>query len=105
MLDLSAKLGNPHLTFDAVHIAGTNGKGSVTIKTAHALQKLNLKTGMFVSPHVSSFRERITINNQMISQQQVVDYGAQIMACIEQHKLEVTFFEIVTMMAFLQFRD
>lgn len=63
MLELSSKFGNPHLAFEAIHIAGTNGKGTTTIKTAAALQKLNYKTGMFISPHISSFRERITINN------------------------------------------
>jgi dihydrofolate synthase / folylpolyglutamate synthase len=68
MLELSSKFGNPHLAFDAVHIAGTNGKGSTVIKTATALQKMDLKTGMFVSPHISCFRERITIDSQMISQ-------------------------------------
>jgi len=67
MLALSSKFGNPHLAFEAIHIAGTNGKGSATIKTAAALQRLNYKTGMFISPHVSSFRERITINNEMIT--------------------------------------
>ena len=67
MIQLSALFGNPHLSFDSIHIAGTNGKGTVTIKTAAALQKLNRKTGMFISPHISTFRERITINNEMIS--------------------------------------
>ena len=62
MLKLCSFFGNPHESFDAVHIAGTNGKGTVTIKTAAALQKLNYKTGMFISPHISTFRERITIN-------------------------------------------
>jgi dihydrofolate synthase/folylpolyglutamate synthase len=88
-----------------VHIAGTNGKGSTAIKTARALQKLNYKTGMFISPHISSFRERITIDQTMITQQQVIDYSTQIFECVERNKLDVTFFEIVCMLAFLQFRD
>jgi dihydrofolate synthase/folylpolyglutamate synthase len=79
MLDLSSKFGNPHLDFKSIHIAGTNGKGSVTIKTATALQKLNFNTGMFISPHISTFRERITVNNIMITQDQVVEYSSKIM--------------------------
>ena len=105
MLALSAQFGNPHLSIPCVHIAGTNGKGTVTIKTAAALQKMNLKTGMFISPHISTFRERITINNEMITEEQVVNYSQQVFEKIKNHGLEVTFFEIVTMIAFLQFRD
>jgi len=78
MLALSAKFENPHLAFPCIHIAGTNGKGTVTIKTAAALQKMNLKTGMFISPHVSTFRERITINSEMISEESVVNYSHQV---------------------------
>ena len=101
MLALSAKFGNPHLSIPCVHIAGTNGKGTVTIKTATAFQKMNLKTGMFISPHISTFRERITINNEMITEEQVVNYGQQVFDKIKTHELEVTFFEIVNMIAFL----
>jgi dihydrofolate synthase/folylpolyglutamate synthase len=68
MLALSDKFGNPHLSIPCVHIAGTNGKGTTTIKTAAAFQKMNLKTGMFISPHISTFRERITIDSEMISE-------------------------------------
>jgi dihydrofolate synthase / folylpolyglutamate synthase len=59
MLDLCAHFGNPQRGhFKVVHVAGTNGKGSVTFKTAAALQEMGFKVGMFISPHISSFRER-----------------------------------------------
>lgn len=97
--------GNPHNTFRSIHVAGTNGKGSVTLKCATVLQTLGFKTGLFISPHISSFRERIRVNGEMITVQQVVDYTDAIFETIEREKLEVTFFEIVTMIAFLHYRD
>jgi dihydrofolate synthase / folylpolyglutamate synthase len=86
-------------------VAGTNGKGSVTLKCARVLETLGFKTGMFISPHISSFRERIRINGEMISVQKVVEYTDSIFETIEREKLDVTFFEIVTMIAFLHYRD
>lgn len=74
ILQMSSKFGNPHLAFDTIHVAGTNGKGSVSLKVARALQSLDYKAGLFTSPHVSCFRERISVNQELISEQQVVDY-------------------------------
>lgn len=59
---LSECFNHPHKNFRIVHVAGTNGKGSVTLKTAVALEKSGFKTGLYTSPHLSCFRERIQIN-------------------------------------------
>ena len=61
-------LGNPQNSFRSIHIAGTNGKGSVTVMTASALTAAGYKTGMFVSPFIINFRERIQINGEFISE-------------------------------------
>lgn len=65
-------LGNPHQAFKIVHVAGTNGKGSVCLKTAAALQTAGFKTGLFTSPHISCFRERIRVNDEMVSEETIV---------------------------------
>ena len=67
--------GDPHRNFKIVHVAGTNGKGSVTLKTAVALEKAGFKTGSYMSPHVSCFRERIRVNQAYISEEEVVKYS------------------------------
>ena len=59
-------LGNPQTAFKSIHVTGTNGKGSVTLKTAHALEKGGYKTGIYTSPHIFSFLERIQINRNNI---------------------------------------
>ena len=98
------QFGNPQNDFKSIHVTGTNGKGSVSVKCAHMLQTLGFKTGLFVSPHISSFRERIRINDEMIPVHKVVEYTDEIFEVVEKNKLEVTFFEIVTMIAFLHYR-
>lgn len=103
--DLCKQFGHPQNDFKTIHVAGTNGKGSVSLKTARVLQTLGFKTGLFISPHISSFRERIRINGEMISINKVVDFTDEIFAVVDKHKLDVTFFEIVTMIAFLHYRD
>ena len=65
---VASALGNPQDSFKIIHIAGTNGKGSVCLKTAAALQKAGFRCGMFTSPHVSCFRERILVNDDKISE-------------------------------------
>ena len=65
-LDLAGMFGNPHLGIKAVHIAGTNGKGSVASLLASVAQASRLRTGLFTSPHLVDFRERILINGEMI---------------------------------------
>lgn len=66
MLSLVSWLGNPQLSFPCIHIAGTNGKGSVAHMLASVLQTAGLRTGLYTSPHLIDFRERIKVNGQMI---------------------------------------
>ena len=74
MEELASHFGNPHKgNFKFVHVAGTNGKGSVSIKVARALQQMGFKVGMFISPHVSTFRERITVNGELSTMENIVD--------------------------------
>ena len=103
MTRLTAEFGNPQNCFKVVHIAGTNGKGSVALKSAAALQYLDFRTGLFTSPHIDSFCERIRVNQAMISEEKVVEHAMRIFDVIEQREINATFFEIVTMIAFLEF--
>ena len=63
MRSLAGYFGNPQNMFKTIHVAGTNGKGSVSLKCARSLENAGFKTGLFISPHISTFRERITINS------------------------------------------
>ena len=72
MRDVASALGNPQDSFKIVHVAGTNGKGSVCLKTATGLQSAGLRTGLFTSPHISCFRERIQVDGNMIEESDVV---------------------------------
>jgi len=103
-------LGNPHLDFPCVHIAGTNGKGSVSAMLSSILAAAGYKTGLFTSPHLSSFRERIRIGREYIPQQSVADILERIVAVGEtmralEHVTFPTFFEIVTAMAIEYFAE
>jgi len=98
VLRLSEAFGNPHLKLRTIHVAGTNGKGSTSSLLASVLQTNALKTGLFTSPHLVDFRERIRINGVMIPEQDVVDF-------IERYRnlnlnFEPSFFELTTVMAF-----
>jgi len=86
-----------------IHIAGSNGKGSVALKTANTLRLAGYKTGLFVSPHISSFRERIQINGEPLSEAQVEKYLKEIYDICEKHNIPATFFEITTALAFRAF--
>jgi len=97
-IELCNHLGNPHHHFKTVHIAGTNGKGSVSHMLAAILQTAGYKTGLYTSPHLKDFRERIKINGEMIPEQAVIDFTETINPVIE--KIEPSFFEITVAMAF-----
>lgn len=100
---LHKALGNPMDKVPVVvHIAGTNGKGSVALKTAKTLELHNpdLKVGLFCSPHVSSFRERMQVNGQLISEDEVVELLPKLYNICERHDIPATFFEITTALAF-----
>lgn len=74
ILALEHHLGEPHRRFCSVHVAGTNGKGSVSHMTAAALTAAGYRTGLFTSPHLKDFRERIRIDGNMISEEEVVRF-------------------------------
>lgn len=96
-------LGYPDSKYKTVHVAGTNGKGSVSFKIANSLIKSGYKVGLFSSPHISSFRERIVINNTMISKDDVVKGTSLIFSLCSENNVELSFFEIVTLLCFWYF--
>ena len=105
---LCHELGNPHQQFKSIHIAGTNGKGSVSHMLAAILQTAGYKTGLYTSPHLKDFRERIKINlpagqagGEMISENFVISFTEKIKPLIEE--IEPSFFEITVAMAFEYF--
>ncbi len=91
-------LDNPHRKFRSIHIAGTNGKGSVSHMMAAILQQHGYKTGLYTSPHLVDFRERIKVNGEWIEQQFIIDFTRQIQPLIEE--IEPSFFEVTVAMAF-----
>src|SRR5664279_5897494 len=95
---LSDALGNPERKFKSIHIAGTNGKGSTSHMLSAILQKAGYKTGLYTSPHLHDFRERIRIDGQMIPEKQVTKFTERIQPVINQ--IEPSFFEITVAMAF-----
>ena len=98
---LCEKLGNPHLQFKSVHIAGTNGKGSTSNLMAVALQKAGYKTALYTSPHIFDFRERIKINGQDISKEFVIEFIEKNQHII--NEVLPSFFELTVAMAFSYF--
>src|SRR5450755_4276802 len=100
---LSKELGNPENKFKSIHVAGTNGKGSTSHMLAAILQKAGYKTGLYTSPHLHDFRERIRINGQMIPENSVTGFTERIRQSIDQ--IEPSFFEITVAMAFDWFAE
>src|SRR5215204_2283061 len=100
-VQLCESLGNPHTKFKSVHVAGTNGKGSVSHMLAAVLQTAGYKTGLYTSPHLRDFRERFRVNGEMIDKQFVVDFVQRIQPAIDE--IEPSFFEITVAMAFEYF--
>ena len=100
-LKLCETLGNPQDTFKSIHIAGTNGKGSSAHMIASILQSAGYKTGLYTSPHLKSFTERIKIDGQEIEEQFVCDFIEKIKTDIEE--IKPSFFEITVAMSFEYF--
>nr|WP_294794777.1 folylpolyglutamate synthase/dihydrofolate synthase family protein [uncultured Mucilaginibacter sp.] len=96
-------LNHPENKFKSVHIAGTNGKGSTSHMLAAILQVAGYKTGLYTSPHLKDFRERVRINGEMISKQAVVDFVARYQQDIE--RLNLSFFEMTVGLAFDHFAE
>jgi dihydrofolate synthase/folylpolyglutamate synthase len=97
-LELCKRLGDPQYRFKSVHIAGTNGKGSTSHMLAAILQIAGYKTGLYTSPHLKDFRERIRINGQMISEQTVIDFVAAHHTDFDE--IAPSFFEMTVALAF-----
>ncbi len=97
------ELGNPQERFLTIHVAGTNGKGSVSHTLASILQKAGYRTGLFTSPHLVDFRERIRINGSMVSEKDVVDFVARHGQRMK--GMGLSFFEMTTAMAFSLFAE
>ncbi len=100
---LDAHFGHPHRSFRTVHVAGTNGKGSCAHTLAALCQLCGLRTGLYTSPHLLDFRERVRVDGKMMSEQYVVDFVAREKAFFE--PLHPSFFEVATAMAFRYFAD
>ena len=96
-------LGNPETKFRSVHVAGTNGKGSVSNMLASVLQEAGYKTGLYTSPHFTDFRERIRINGRMIPEDKVVDFVAKWKNDLE--AIDLSFFEMTVGLAFQHFAE
>lgn len=95
---LTAHLGNPERNFKSIHVAGTNGKGSVSHMLASVLQEAGYKVGLYTSPHLKDFRERIKINGQMIPKKKVTAFVKHHKSFFETHSL--SFFEMTVGLAF-----
>lgn len=97
-LDIDAHFGHPHTKFKSIHIGGTNGKGSTSHMIAAILQSQGYRTGLYTSPHLVDFRERIRVDGKMIPEEDVVDFVERYRASgYEGHP---SFFELTMMMAF-----
>ncbi|MBQ9362685.1 MAG: bifunctional folylpolyglutamate synthase/dihydrofolate synthase [Bacteroidaceae bacterium] len=100
---LDEHFGHPHRQFKTIHVAGTNGKGSTSHTLAAILQNAGYRVGLYTSPHLVDFRERIRVNGEMVSRQFVVDFVEQNRDFFE--PLYPSFFELVTAMAFKYFAE
>lgn len=100
---LAAIVGNPERKLRCIHVAGTNGKGSVTHLLSSFYQEKGLKVGLYTSPHLIDFRERIKINGEMIPEEAVVHFFEKFQP--EFQKLEPSFFEMTTALAFYYFAE
>lgn len=101
---LLSMLGEPQESFKSVHIAGTNGKGSTAAVMAAILKSAGHRTGLFTSPHLVSFTERIRINDKEIKQDDVIALTGEIREAAEKADVSPTFFEVATVMAFVYFK-
>lgn len=98
IVELMKEMGNPEDDFKSIHVAGTNGKGSSSHMLASILHEAGYKVGLYTSPHLKSFTERIRIDGKEVEEQEVVDFVKEVKPLIE--KLEPSFFEITVAMAF-----
>ncbi|SBT41366.1 dihydrofolate synthase/folylpolyglutamate synthase, putative (DHFS-FPGS) [Plasmodium ovale wallikeri] len=100
---LSESFGNPYNDYKTIHVAGTNGKGSVCYKIYISLKLRKYKVGIFTSPHIFSLRERIVVNDNPISEKDLICLVNKVLRKSKKLNLSPTFFEIITIVAFLHF--
>ena len=98
-------LGNPQLNTPTIHIAGTNGKGSTAAFCESILRNAGYKVGLYTSPHLNHFGERIQINRIPLSENELIQLVAKVKHVVENLKIPITFFEFATAMAFLHFAE
>jgi dihydrofolate synthase/folylpolyglutamate synthase len=96
-------LDNPQLSYPTIHVAGTNGKGSTSMLIQSILATHGVKVGLYTSPHLVDFRERIRINNDLIDEQFICLFWSRIKSTVR--KIKATFFDTTTVLAFTFFRD
>ena len=102
---LCEALGNPQKKFKTIHVVGTNGKGSTSYYLSGVLQAHGLKTGLYTSPHLVSMRERIRVNDLPIDDESLDRLIMQVKAAAEETLVEPTFFEVLTIVAFLYYAE
>jgi dihydrofolate synthase/folylpolyglutamate synthase len=96
-------LGFPHRAFCSIHIGGTNGKGSVATKIAAALQRQGYKVGLYTSPHIFTFHERIQVNGTLISEEAIERILPRLFSLAEERNLSLSFFDLATALGFVYF--
>jgi dihydrofolate synthase/folylpolyglutamate synthase len=102
-LNLLDRLNQPHKSFKSIHIAGTNGKGSSSNMLAAIFQQAGYKTGLYTSPHLLDFRERIRVNGEMVPEDFVIRFTEEMKGAIEE--IQPSFFELTVAMAFSYFQQ
>lgn len=100
---LASAVGNPQNDYPTIHIAGTNGKGTTCSVVTSLLTEMGLKVGLYTSPHIKDFNERIRVNGTQITDDELVDFSETLLPKAEE--LDATFFEITTVMAFMHFHN
>jgi dihydrofolate synthase/folylpolyglutamate synthase len=105
ILRASQFLGSPEKSFKSIHIAGTNGKGSTAVFLSSILERSGYKVGLFTSPHLSDIRERVVINQEMILKDDFVKLYRLVEEVDSKNNLQLTYFEVITMIAFLYFSE
>ena len=103
ILAMDAHLDQPHRTFKSIHVAGTNGKGSTSHILTSVIQSAGYKVGLYTSPHLLDFRERIKVNGQLITEKKVIQFIERHAAYFESE--QISFFEMTVGMAFDHFRE
>ncbi len=103
ILALDKHFASPHEAYETIHVAGTNGKGSTSHTLASVLQSEGYKVGLFTSPHLLDFRERIRVNGAMIDEERVCRFVEEVKDLVEE--IKPSFFELTTMLAFQYFKE